>query len=138
MRLSIFSRLLAFRYLLPREACLYFLLIFLPDFLFLKFIDLTASGLSCGMWDLLCVGIFHWGVGFSLVAAQGFLSSCSLQALECIGLFDPSRIEPASLALQGGFLTPGPQGKSLCAILISGSMQIGFMDLGFIYRKRGN
>ena len=46
-------------------------------------------------------------------------------------------IEPTFPALAGGFLTPGPPGKSLCAILISGSMQIGFMDLGFIYRKRG-
>ena len=95
---------------------------------FFKFIDLTASGLSCGMWDLLCVGIFHWGVGFSLVAAHGFLSSCGLQALECTGLFDPSRIEPASLALQGGFLTTGPQGKPPIFFLI-------YWYMRFVYFK---
>ena len=77
------------------------------------FIYLAVSGLSCGMRDLSL-----WQAG-SVVAAPG-LSSCGAWALECIGLVALTcgilvlrpGIEPTSPALEGGFLTTGPPGKS--------------------------
>ena len=73
--------------------------------------------------------IFHCGTQASLVVAHG-LHSCNVQTLECAGsvvaacrlscptargiLVPQPGIEPASPALEGGFLTTGPPGKSLC------------------------
>ena len=108
--------------------------------LFIFFIFLAASGLSCGMQDLLfqCAGL-------SLVVACRFsLSNCGVWAQECLGLVvcgtwalylrrassvvvacglscpvacgilvPQLRIEPASPAFEGGFSTTGPPGKSL-------------------------
>ena len=80
-----------------------------------------AHGLlsSCGAWAPECAG--------SVVAARG-LSSCGSWALECEGsvvvahrlscptvcgiLVPRPVIEPTSPALEGGFLTTGPPGKS--------------------------
>ena len=71
-------------------------------------------------------------IGFCLVVARG-LSSCDVQAPECTGsvvvahglrcpvacgiLVPLPGIKPASSALEGGFLTTGPPGKSpkLCS-----------------------
>ena len=72
-------------------------------------------------------GIFHCGrralccgTWASLVAARGLHSSCGVWALEHVdsvvaacGILVPRPgIEPASPALEGGFLTTGPPGKS--------------------------
>ena len=96
------------------------------------------SGCSCGTWDLrlgmwdllLWHGLFFVSCpGFSLVVVCGFsLSSCGAQApgrvgsvvvahrLSCPGacgiLVPRPGIEPASPALEGGFFTTGPPGKS--------------------------
>ena len=85
---------------------------------------MVASGLSCGTWDLSL-----WHAGFSLVVSHGLLSSCVARAPEHAGsvvaanglscpaacgiLVPQPGIEPASPALEGGFLTAGPPGKSL-------------------------
>ena len=66
------------------------------------FIYLATSGLSCGTRDLLL-----WRVGFSLVVAYGL--SCPAT---CGILVPRPWIKPASPALEGGFLTTGPPGKS--------------------------
>ena len=93
-----------------------------PSEISLAFISLAALGLSCDMRDLqsLCVD--------SLVVACGFSSSCGVWVQKCTGsvvalcrlscsvargiLVPRPRIEPTFPALQGGFLTPGPPGKS--------------------------
>ena len=64
------------------------------------FIYLTASGHSCGRWDL-----SFWCMD-SLVKAHGL--RCS-EAGEI--LVPPPGIEPTSPVLQGRFLTPEPPGK---------------------------
>ena len=66
------------------------------------------SGLSCSARDLCCgmqdLSLWHTG---SLVVAHGL--SCP----EACGILVPRPgIEPASPALEGGFLTTGPPGKS--------------------------
>ena len=70
-------------------------------------------------------GIF---IAASFVVACGLLSSCGVQALECTGLSCPMAcgilfprpgVNPASPALEGGFLTTGPPGKScLCSFFV--------------------
>ena len=90
---------------------------------------MAVSGLSCSMWHLSLwrTGCLLRHVGFSLVAACG-LSSCGRWAPECMGSVVVARglscptacgilvtqpgIGPTSLALEGGFLTAGPPGKS--------------------------
>ena len=78
------------------------------------------SGLSCGMQDLFVAGLF--------VVAQGLLSSCDAWAPEHAGSVLAARglscptacgisapqlgIKPTSPALEGGFSTTGPPGKS--------------------------
>ena len=102
----------------------------LPKYHFLKifiylfvYLFLAASGLSCGTRDL---SLQHAG---SFVAACGLLSSCGEQATERTGSVVAARgiscpatcgifvrqpgIESTSPALEGGFLTTGPPGKSL-------------------------
>ena len=76
------------------------------------FIYLAASALSCSthlccvMWDLSL-----WHVD-SVVAASGL--SCSV----AYGILVPwPGMEPVSLALEGGFLTTGPQGKPQVGLL---------------------
>ena len=62
---------------------------------------------ACELFLALC-GIFPCSARDSLVAVHGlsFSTTC--------GIFVPQLgIEPVSLALQGGFLTSGPPGKSL-------------------------
>ena len=82
---------------------------------------MAASGLSCGMWDLLL-----WHAGSLL--QRGLLSSCGARAPEYAGsvvaahrlscpaacgiLVPQPGIELASPALEGGFLSTGPPGKS--------------------------
>ena len=69
-------------------------------FLFLKiFIYLTAWDLNCSTWNLCCgtKGSRVHGLGFSV--AYGIL-------------VPQPGVEPVSPALEGGFLTTGPQGKS--------------------------
>ena len=91
--------------------------------------------LHCGIQDLLLwrAGSSLQHVGFSLVVVCGLLSSCGVQApgrvgsvvvvhgLSCpvaCGILVPRPgIEPTSLALEGGFLTTGPPGKSLFLFL---------------------
>ena len=73
------------------------------------FIYLAALGLSCSMGDLRCGmwGLSLWYAGFSLVAAHRL--SCPVAC----GILVPwPGIEPMSPALEGGFLTTGPPGKS--------------------------
>ena len=88
---------------------------------------MAASGLSCGKWDLRCVALA------SLVVALGLFSNCGTWALERMGsvvvarglscpvacgiLVPQAAIEPASPALEGGFLTTGPPG-SPCNVII--------------------
>ena len=101
-------------------------------FLFIYFWLCWVLVTACNS-ELQCMVFFSsWGTQDSVVVAHGL--SCPTA---CGILVSQPGIEPTFPALAGGFLTPGPPGKSVCAILISGSMQIGFMDLGFIYRKRG-
>ena len=57
---------------------------------------------------ILAVLDFHCSALASLVVAHGF--SCSTV---CGVLVSPPGTESASLALKGGFSTPGPAGKSL-------------------------
>ena len=68
-------------------------------FLYKVELYLTALGLSCGMRDLR---------SFSLVAVRGLSgpSACGILVFQ-LG------IQPMYLALEGGFLTTGPPGKSL-------------------------
>ena len=69
---------------------------------------MAASGLSCGTWDLRC-GMWDlslWCAG-SVVVAHGL----SCPAARGILVPQPG-IEPATPALEGGFLTIGPPGKS--------------------------
>ena len=49
------------------------------------------------------------------VVVCGLLSSCSTQAQQfrCVGFVAPPGTEPTFPALEGGFLTAGPSGKSL-------------------------
>ena len=67
------------------------------------------SVLSCGTWDLSmrCVGSSLQCAGFSLVVAHGL--SCPVA---CGILVPQPGIDPTSPALEGGFLTTGPPGKS--------------------------
>ena len=66
-------------------------------------ICLAASGLSWGMWDLCCI---VW--------------DCSLWC-GCEILIPQPGMEPPSPALQGGFLTTGPPGKSHLYFISAGS-----------------
>ena len=86
----------------------------------LFYLFLAVSGLSCGMQDLFVAGLF--------VVAQGLLSSCDAWAPEHAGSVLAARglscptacgisapqlgIKPTSPALEGGFSTTGPPGKS--------------------------
>ena len=74
---------------------------FIYLFIFI-YLFLAASGLSCGMWDLL---LQRTG---SVVAVLG--PSCPT----VYGILVPQPgLEPVSPALEGGFSTTGPPGKSL-------------------------
>ena len=56
--------------------------------IFIYFLLLAVSGLSCDTQDLCCgmPDLLLQHVGFSLVVACGFsLSSCGAQAPECVG-----------------------------------------------------
>ena len=84
-------------------VCIFFLVCILTLFLKKIFVYLAVSGLCCGTWDL----SFHLE-GFSLVMVRGL--SCH----KARGTLVPrSEIEPTSPAVEGGFLTTGPPGKSL-------------------------
>ena len=78
-------------------------------FFFLRFIYLTLLGSSCGIWDLRYV-MWHlllWHMDCLVVV-------CRLSSSIACGIWVPwPGIEPASPALQAGFLTTGPLGKSL-------------------------
>ena len=64
-------------------------------------------GLSCSMWG------FHCGTWGSFTAAHALsVAACSLSHSTAQGILVPRPgTEPASPALQGGFLTIGPPGK---------------------------
>ena len=79
----------------------------------------------CWVWvtacnsELQCMAFFSsWGARGSVVAAHGLN-----YPIVCGILVSHPGIEPTFPALEGGFLTPGPLGKSLCAVFISRSMQ---------------
>ena len=82
------------------------------------YVFLAVSGLSCSMRDLLlwCAGSSLRCEGFSLVVAQAG-SVVEAHGLHCpatCGILVPRPgIKPKSPALEGGFLTTGPPGKSL-------------------------
>ena len=90
---------------------------------------MAASGLSCGTWEFHCsmqdlhcsmrdLSLRH--VGFSSCIARASLSLCCTGSRACrlscpavCGILVPwPGIEPRLLALEGGFLTTGPPGKS--------------------------
>ena len=75
----------------------------LKFFLFFKLINLAMLGLSCSTWDLSLQS-----TGFSPVVTHelGCSAACKI-------LVPGPGIEPTSPALQSGFLTTGPPGKSL-------------------------
>ena len=80
---------------------IYFLNIYL-------FIYLAVSGLRCSMQDLRC-GVWD----LSLRHAGSLVAARSLSCPTACGILVPRPgIEPVSLALEGGFLTTGPPGKS--------------------------
>ena len=61
---------------------------------------MAVSGLTCGMQAPECVGLV--------------VVACGLSCPEACGILVPQAgIEPMSPALEGGFLTTGPPGKSL-------------------------
>ena len=76
---------------------------------------LAASGFSCGMWDLLCImwGLLLWCTDSLVVLGLSGPARCGV-------LVPGSGIEPQSPALEGGFLTAGPPGKSLRCCLAQG------------------
>ena len=89
---------------------------------FVLFIYLAASGLCCSVRAL---SWWHAGsllqcMGFSLVAVHrparapgSVVAACSLSCpVECGNLVPLRGIQPVSPALEGGFLTAGPPGKS--------------------------
>ena len=80
----------------------FFLKIFIYLFIWLRRVLVAACGLlSSGVWALKHM---HWG---SVVVA------CGLSCPAACGILVPRPgIEPASPALEGGFLTTGPPGKS--------------------------
>ena len=88
--------------------------IFMPIFFlfFKKFIYLATPGLSCVMQDLSLLGAGSLAVGWGL--------SCSAA---CGSLVSQPRIEPTSPALQRGFLTTGPPGKSPYAYFLMWTLQ---------------
>ena len=79
----------------------------LPSFSVLN-ICLAASGLSCSIWELHCImqDLSLWYMG-SLVLVHGL--SCPMI---CGILVPQPGLKPTCPALQGGFLTSGPPGKS--------------------------
>ena len=79
------------------------------DLFFLRFIYLTVLGPNCGIWDLHHV-MWH----LLLSHADSLVVVCRLSRPIACGILVPwPGIEPASSALQVGFLTTGPLGKSL-------------------------
>ena len=82
---------------------------------FFFYLYLAASGVSCGMWDLLCImwGLLLWCTDSLVVLGLSGPAGCGV-------LVPGSGIEPQSPALEGGFLTAGPPGKSLCCRLAQG------------------
>ena len=66
----------------------------------------SSQGLHCSIWDPLL-----WHKGFSLVVALGL--SCPVA---CGILVPQPGIEPESPALEGGFLTTRPPGKSIVKV----------------------
>ena len=89
---------------------------------FVLFIYLATSGLSCGAQDLCCIMLCCRAQQLcfmdSPVVAHGLqnvrFSSCRSWALLLHGMWDLSSLirEAVSPALQGGFLTTEPPGKS--------------------------
>ena len=75
----------------------------------------NAQASHCGGFS--CWGVWTRGSRASVVAACEFCS-CHSQAQLPGGMWDLPRpaIEPASLALQGWFLTTGPSGKPLLSL----------------------
>ena len=112
------------------------ILLCLHLFFFLRFIYLfigcAGSSLLCrgflylrGVRSALrCVWAFYYG-GFSCYGTWA-LGACGLQLLCCTGLVALScmwdlpgkGMEPVSLALQGGFLTPGPPEKTWLHVIL--------------------
>ena len=66
-----------------------------------KFVYLAGLGLSCSTQDPSL-----WCVAFLVVRRLNCFTACGV-------LVPRPGIKPVSPALQGGFLTPGPPGKSL-------------------------
>ena len=81
----------------------------LSEFYFIYCLFLAVSGLSCSMGYLRC-GTWALQLWFEGLVARG---------IACGILVSQVGIEPMSPALQGGFLTPGPPGKSLLLLLSS-------------------
>ena len=69
-----------------------------------------AQASHCGAWASDCGAFSCW----SSWALERWLSICGAWAQQLPGMWDlpGSGIEPVLLALQGGFLTKGPPGKS--------------------------
>ena len=113
---------------LPQRQLVFFILqLFFPPQLYLAVLVLhcyTRAFSSCGEWGLLYT-CSVWGFSLlvvSLVSEHGLFQSTQTsvnvtRGLSCsmvCGILVPRpEIEPASPALQGGFLATGPPGKSL-------------------------
>ena len=76
---------------------------------------LAVSGLSCGTQDFHC---FKWDLLLHHTDSQLAVCKLSTCFVTCEILVPYPGIEPVSPALQGGFITTGPPGKSLCFIFM--------------------
>ena len=81
---------------------------------FYLFVYLAASGLGCSGWALCCVvGDLPLQWILELWHTSSVVVACRLSCSMAGGILIPwPGIEPSSPALQGRFLTSGPQGKS--------------------------
>ena len=91
------------------------------SFIFI-YVFLAVSGLGCSMRDLLFwrAGSSLWREGFSLVVPQAGpgVEAHGLHCPATCGILVPRPgIKPKCPALEGGFLTTGPPGKSLYLFL---------------------
>ena len=103
----------------PRKEVEVAAVIDIISFLKYLFVYLVASGLRCSTQDLCCV---LWELPTFHVAAHGLascgsrvsaVSTCGFSCYPACGiLFSRLGIQLVSPALQGGFLTTGPRGKS--------------------------
>ena len=96
--------------------------LFFFNILFLYF--LAALCVSCGTQDLSL-----WHVGFSLVwRTSSVVVAHGLSCHVACGILVPRPgIEPASPALEGGFFTTGPPGKSLVKLILMKIFKIFFV-----------